>query len=80
MTIATVPQIAVIVNGLPMPTVVIDFDMYAAVANPNCRRCHGTGLVAELDGIDVDMPGGSVSWPTGEYLPCPVCNDSEIPF
>jgi hypothetical protein len=63
-----------------MPAIAIDLDLYAVVADLHCWTCRGTGLVPEADGVDVDMPGASVSWLTGAYLPCPVCAGAELPY
>ena len=69
-------------NHVNTATVVeIDFDACAALSDPNCPCCKGTGVDAIMDGYDADISGASVSWFSGEYRMCVLCVDPDgIPF
>jgi hypothetical protein len=44
---------------------------------PECRFCHGMGIVAVMDGYGLDIPGLLDEYSTGETKPCPACNEEE---
>jgi hypothetical protein len=52
----------------------------APIAEPPCRFCGGTGLVAEMTSYCTGIPGAYPEFATGELVPCRACTDGEIPF
>ncbi len=71
-------EMAQAMDGLCERAALVDYDLMAAMADPACRFCHGSGVVPVYDGVESDVPGASVRWATDDIRPC-VCV-SEIPY